>query len=174
VRLPGRRGHPSLSADDASALSIGTLGDGDTQVLAWSTLALGGLAAATRAGLHVVTPLGKQFARPWTQISRASWDPESSALAVWWVDARQPLALEIVDQSRLPDLIYTEVRTSVVLSTEVLLDDGRSVWVALRRAVGERFLTQAVAPPGVRLDDPAVSPLVRAAKERLKAEAGLG
>jgi hypothetical protein len=45
--------------------------------------------------------------------------------------------------------------------------------VALRRGVGDEFVVQAVAPPGVRLDDPEVAPLVAAAKHDLRAQAGL-
>jgi hypothetical protein len=164
---------PELAEADAELLGIGELGGGDDRVLAWSPLALGGVAAATQAGLHAVTPTGKVFARPWTDISKAAWDSESSALAVWWVDSRQPLALEVVDQARLPDMIYDRVRSSVLVSAEVALDGGRSVWVALRRGADDRFLTQAVASPGVRLDDPAVASQVAAVKARLRADAGL-
>jgi hypothetical protein len=173
VRFPGRRAQPDLSREDAQTLGIGELGPGDDRLLSWSPLALGGLAAATEAGLHVITPLGKAAARPWTEVSRASWDAESSALAVWWIGGSQPMPLEIIDQSRLPDVIYDRVRRSILISTEVVLDDGRSVWVALRRSGGETFLVQAVAPAGVRLDDPDVAPLVAAAKSDLRSQAGL-
>jgi hypothetical protein len=61
----------------------------------------------------------------------------------------------------------------VLVSAEVALDGGRSVWVALRRGADDRFLTQAVASPGVRLDDPAVASQVAAVKARLRADAGL-
>lgn len=173
VRFTRPFARPELAGDDALALGIGELGDGDDRILAWSPLALGGLAAATDAGLHAVTPTGRAFTRPWTDISKAAWESESSALAVWWVDSRQPLALEVVDQSRLPDVIYDRVRSSVLVSTEVVLDGGGSVWVALRRGAGDRFLTQAVASPGVRLDDPDIAPQVAAAKARLRSDAGL-
>jgi hypothetical protein len=173
VKIPGlRRGRP-LPQDDAEAVGLGELGDRDRRVLAWSPLAMGGVAVATEAGLHARTPAGRVVTRPWTDVTRASWEAESSALAVWWVDARQPLPLEIVDQSRLPDVIYDRVRRSVLVSTEVVLDGGSSVWVALRRGVGDEFVVQAVAPAGVRLDDPAVAPLVAAAKHDLRAQAGL-
>lgn len=168
------RSRPALPDDVAAELGLGELGEDDDRVLAWSPLAIAGYAAATGAGLHVLTPQGRRIVRPWTEVNRASWEAESSALAVWWVDSRRPTALEIVDQSALPDLIYAKVRSSMLLSTEVILDDGRSVWVALRRATGDRFVTQAIAPVGVRLDDPHVAPLVAAAKANLRAEAGLG
>jgi len=173
VRILGLRGQAPLSGEDAAALGIGELGEGDKRVRAWSPLALGGLAAATDAGLHVITPLGRAASRPWTDVSRASWEAESSSLGIWWVESRHPLPLEIVDQSRLPDVIYDRIRHSILISTEVVLDGGKSVWVALRRTAGDGFLVQAVAPDGVRLDDPAVAPLVAAVKADLRAQAGL-
>lgn len=173
MKIPGVRRAAALPSDDAEAVGLGELGQGDRRVLAWSPLAMGGVAVATEAGLHARTPAGKVVIRPWTDVNRASWEAESSALAVWWVDSRQPLPLEIVDQSRLPDVIYDRVQRSVLLSTEVVLDDGRSVQVALRRGTGDAFVVQAVAPPGVQLDDPAVAALVAAAKRDLRAQAGL-
>ncbi len=170
MRFVRRRGHPALPDDAARDLGI----EGGERVLAWSPLVGGGVAAATRARLYVRTPQGHVVARPWTEVDHAVWEAESSALAVWWVGSRQATPLEIEDQSRLPDVVHERVRSSVLLSAEVPLPGGRSVWVALRKAA-DGTITRQVAPrPGVRLDDEDVEAAVRRALDDLSEQAGDG
>jgi len=162
------RRHPPLPDDARGLLQL----DPSARVLTWSTLVGGGWAAATPAGLRALLPTGALVDRPWTQVHHAAWDADSRMLAVWWVGSRQPTPLEVDEGSFLPEVVHERVRASVVLARDVALPDGRSVWVALRKADDGSFATQAVAPRGVRLTDPEVVRLVERAKGQLRDEAG--
>jgi hypothetical protein len=156
--------------DDAAALLGVERGE---RVLAWSTLAGGGYAAATAQGLSVLAPSGRIVRRPWVEVDHAAWDQDSRTLAVWWVGSRQATPLEVTAGSFLPEVVHERVRASVVASREVPVGDGRAVWVALRKAADGTLSTQAVPPPGVRLDDAALAARVAAVTLALREEAGL-
>ena len=57
-------------------------------------------------------------------------------------------------------------------STGVPLPGGRAVYVSLRKATDGALSTHAVAPRGVRLDDPPVAEQVARAERELREEAG--
>jgi hypothetical protein len=165
-RRPARR--PALPDDVRALLGL----DPSDRVLAWSPLAGGGHAAATAAGLHALLPTGALVRRPWTDVHHAAWEQDSGMLAVWWVSARQPTPLEVGQGSFLPEVVHERVRASVVLTRDVAVPGGRTVWVALRKAVDGALTTQAVPARGVRLTDPEVAALVAAAEAALRSEAG--
>ncbi len=160
---------PALPDDAAQALG---LAEGE-RVLAWSPLAGGGVAAATVAGLRVVTPRGQVVRRPWVEVDHAAWDQDSRTLAVWWVGSRRPTPLEVGEGSFLPEVVHERVRSSVVLTREVALPGGRTATVALRKAADGTLSTQAVPGRGARMDDPETAALLQQAQAALRAEAGL-
>jgi hypothetical protein len=165
---PRRRRNP-LPGDARQALG---LADG-ARVLAWSALVGGGWAAATPSGLHTALPSGESVDRPWTEVQRVGWDRNSGMLAVWWVGVRQPTPLELVEGSFLPEVVHERVRSSMVLSQDLEVPGGRTVWVALRKADDGTLSTQAVPGRGVRMNDPEVVRLVARAQARLRDDAGL-
>jgi hypothetical protein len=163
----GRRRRPELPAD--AARELGVTGE---RVLAWGELAGGGVAAATTQGLRVRTPQGRLVRRPWVEVDHAAWDEDSGTLAVWWVGSRIPTPLEVGRETFLPEVVHERVRSSIVLTREVPLAGGRAVYVSLRKAADGALSTHAIAPRGVRLDDPQVAALVRRAEVELRDEAG--
>jgi len=89
IRRPRRRASLPQVARDLLGIDPGSI------VLAWSSLAGGGWAAATPAGLRAVLPDGDQVDRPWTDVDHAAWDQDSRMLAVWWVGSRRSTPLEV-------------------------------------------------------------------------------
>jgi hypothetical protein len=161
-----------MPADVAEALGLDSL-DRRNRLLAWSSLVGGGVAAATRDDLRIVTPRGQRMVRPWVDVDHAVWEQESRMLVVRWVDSRRTTPLEIQDDiGRLPEVIRERVQSSVVLTASVPLPGGRPGRVALRRATDGRLSVQSLLPPGVKPDAPGVAALVRAATDQLWAEAG--
>ena len=161
---PGRR--PPLPAEDAAQLGVE-----DERVLAWSPLAGDGVVAATVQGLRARTPQGRLVRRPWTDVDHAAWDEDSSTLVVWWVGTRIATPLEVGDSSFVPEVVHERVRSSIVLTREVPLGDGRSAFVTLRKGVDGALSTQVLPPKGRRLESEAAA-LVRRAEAGLLEEAG--
>lgn len=164
---PRRR--PGLPADLAQALEL----EPGERVLAWSPLAGNGVVAATLLGLRAVTGLGGRLVRrPWTDVDHVAWDEDSGTLAVWWVGERRPLPLEVGEESFVPEVVHERVRSSLVLARDVPIN-GRTAWVALRKAPDGTLSTQVVTPPGLRVVDPGVAVAIARAQAELRAEAGL-
>lgn len=159
-----------LPGEAAEALGL----DAGVRVLAWSPLAGGGVAAATVDGLHVFTPQGRAVHREWALVRQASWEAASGTLAVSWISPRQLTPLELTTPGRFPEVVHERVRSSLLLSQEVGVAGGRTVWVALRRSADGGVVTQVVPEPGVRLDDEEVAAQVRRAQEALRDEVGSG
>jgi hypothetical protein len=157
-----------LPAAAAAALQL----DAGERVLAWSPLVGGGVAAATVRALHVLTPQGDVLRRDWAQVRQAAWDGGSGTLAVSWVGSRRITPLEVIAPGRLPEVVHERVRSSLLLSREVVLPDGRTAWVVLRRCADGAVVTQVVPPPGVRPDDPMAVDQVRRAEQELRDEVG--
>ncbi|MBD5787964.1 hypothetical protein IF650_17535 [Cellulosimicrobium terreum] len=163
---------PTLPDDVRRALD---LGPGD-KVLAVAELVDGSWAVATRARLVTCGHDGSQAAaRPWADVDRASYSPETSTIAVTWVDGADLLALAIADPRRtaLAQTLRERVQSSVVLSETVTLAAGRTARVAVRRDVDGRLFSQVVAEAGVDLDDPEVAARVDAAESRVRSASGL-
>jgi hypothetical protein len=91
------------------------------------------------------------------------------------VDAGASLRLPVTDADRtaLPQVVRERVQWSVVLAETVALPGGRQAKVAVRRTPQGGLFSQAVAGPGVDLDDPSVAPLVDAAEARVRGASGL-
>ena len=171
--LLGRSSLPDAARSAFVAAGLTRPLRGPDRPLAWSPLAPAGWAVATPGGLVALLPTGELVDRPWTQVHRAAWEQESGMLAVWWVGSRRPTPLEIQeDATALPVVVHERVQSSVVLARDVVVPGGRTVWVALRKAVDGTLTTQAVPPPGVRLVDPAVAQAVTQARRALRDEVG--
>lgn len=146
------------------------------RVLAAAGLADGSWAAATRTTLATCDADGSHaWARPWSDVDRASWDPETSTITVTWVDGSPPLALRLADEGRsaLAQVLRERVQSSVVLSETVTLTAGRTARVAVRRDGSGRLFSQVVADLGVDLTDPEVTARVDAAESRVRSASGL-
>ncbi len=173
MRIPGlgrrQSRRPPLPPADADALGVA-----GERVLAWSPLAGDGVAAATVEGLRVRTPQGRLVRRPWTDVDHAAWDEDSGTLAVWWVGSRVATPLEVGDASFLPEVVHERVRSSIVLTREVPLGDGRSAFVSLRKAQDGTLSTQALPPKGRRLDPEALAVVARARAALLEEAGGAG
>jgi hypothetical protein len=165
--MPGRRRRPELPGEAARELGVT-----EERVLAWAELAGGGMAAATSEGLRVRTPRGRVVRRPWTEVDHAAWDEDSGTLAVWWVGSRVPTPLEVGQETFLPEVVHERVRSSIVLVRELPLPGGRVVYVSLRKAADGALSTHAVAPRGIRLDDPPIAAQVAKLERELREEAG--
>jgi hypothetical protein len=170
-RLPigaGRRAlrRPPLPGEDAAELGVE-----DERVLAWSPLAGEGVVAATVQGLRVRTPQGRLVQRPWTDVDHAAWDEDSGTLVVWWVGSRVATPLEVGETSFVPEVVHERVRSSIVLTREVPLEDGRSAFVTLRKGTDGSLSTQVLPPKGRGLE-PEPAAVVRRAEAALLEEAG--
>ena len=173
MRIPGlgRRSarRPSLPAELAA--DLGVTGE---RVLAWSPLAVDGVAAATVDGLRVRTPQGRLVQRPWTDVDHAAWDEDSATLVVWWVGSRVATPLEVGAGSFVPEVVHERVRSSIVLTREVPFGDGRSAFVTLRKAVDGTLSTQVLPPKGRKLEPEALALVQRAEADLLDEAGGAG
>ena len=142
------------------------------RVLAWAELAGGGVAAATPPGLRLRTPRGRVLRHPWTDVDHAAWDDRSGTLVIWWVGSRAPTPLEVGDDTFLPEVVHERIRSSIVLTRELPLGEGRTAYVTLRKGADGELTTQTTLPRGVRKDDPRVAALVGRAEAELRDEAG--
>lgn len=164
--LPRRR--PRLPEGTARTLEVAA-----ERVLAWSPLALSGVAVVTDRGLRVLTPYDAVVRRPWVEVDHMSWDDDSRTLAVWWVGSRQALGLELPEDSFVPEVAHERWRASVLGAREVALPGGRPAHVALRRDAGGVVSDQVNLPAGVRGTDPAVQRVVQEALAGLREDAGV-
>ncbi len=149
----------------------------DEKLLAVAALADAGWAVATTAELVVVheRPTRVTKRRPWWDVDRAAYDPERSTVTVEWVDAEPDLPLVLTDPERtsFPQVLRERVQWSVVIAEVVALPRGGEAKVAVRRTTAGELFSQAIAGPGVDLDDPEVTPVVDAAEDRVRSAAGL-
>jgi hypothetical protein len=117
--------------------------------------------------------MGDSVRRPWSEVDKAVWDADSRTLAVWWSGRRRPVPLELAEVRRFPEVVQDRVRSSIVLSTQVDLADGRWVVVAVRRGPDGQLLLRLSPGPGVRRGDPTVASQVRPAARALAEDAGI-
>lgn len=111
---------------------------------------------------------------PWCDIDRASWDPQTAALTVTWVDASEPLPLHLSHPERpsFARVFRERVQHSVVLSETVHLPDGLSARVAVRRTAAGDLITQVVPDPGADVRSARSAQLIRSALSRLRSTSG--
>ncbi|WP_454043541.1 hypothetical protein [Cellulosimicrobium sp. Marseille-Q8652] len=146
------------------------------RVLASAELVDGSWAVATRSTLLTCGPSGAvTLRRPWSDVDRASYAPESSTISVTWVDGDAPAELRLADprRSSLVQTLRERVQSSVVLSETVTFAAGRTARVAVRRDLDGGLFSQVVTGPGVDLGDPEVAARVDAAESRVRSASGL-
>jgi hypothetical protein len=146
------------------------------RVLASAELVDGAWAVATRSTLVTSDASGAVASRrPWSDVDRASYSPESSTISVSWVDGGPPADLRLADPRRtaLVQTLRERVQSSVVLSETVTFAAGRTARVAVRRHPDGGLFSQVVTEPGVDLDDPEVAARVDAAESRVRSASGL-
>ncbi|WP_407344016.1 hypothetical protein [Pengzhenrongella phosphoraccumulans] len=164
----------ALPPDVRSALQ---LRHGDT-VLASAEIT-GGWAVASRLALYVAAtgPQGQQPAiqrRPWSDVDRASLDPETETITVGWIDGTsQGLHLLNNRQPAFARALRERVQSSVVHAETVRVVGGRQVRVALRRDEDGRLFSQVIGEGRINLADPVVAAVVDAAEARVRGAAGL-
>jgi hypothetical protein len=159
-----------LPADVAVRLGLGSR----DKLLAWGELRDGGWAVATAAQLSIASVTGGPEHHPWSDVDRASFDPQTAIITLRWVDGSRPLRLAPITpaKSRLPQVVRERVEWSVLLTESVDLPGGRTARVAVRRAVGVPSFSQVVAA-GVDLADPEVAALVEPVRRRLLQQTGV-
>ncbi|MBI9114329.1 hypothetical protein [Sanguibacter suaedae] len=157
-----------LPADVRRSLDLRT----DDPVVSQALLDDGSWAVATRHHLVLATT-GDIRRRPWCDVDRGRWDPESDTVEVDWVDRSPTTALHVADPRRTTFVrVFRErVQWSVVLSETVRLPDG-AARVAVRRAPEGDLFVQVVADPGTDPTSTTAAPLIRAAVSRLSSASG--
>jgi len=146
------------------------------RVLASAELTDGSWAVATRAELLTSDAAGGTVVRrPWSDVDRAGYAPETATITVTWVDGTPPLALRLADPRRttLAQTLRERVQSSVVLSETVTFAAGLTARVAVRRDGEGALFSQVVADPGLDLTDPEVTDRVDAAEGRVRSASGL-
>jgi hypothetical protein len=169
--MPLFRRPPSLPADVRARLDL-PAGD---RVVASARLVDGWAVATVRALSLALDGDGDVVRRrPWSDVDRATLDPETAALTVVWVHGGSDV-LRLADDrvAAFPGVLRERVQSSVVHTETVTLADGGRVRVALRRDETGRLLTQVLGDERVDLTDPAVAALVDAAEARVREAAGL-
>lgn len=123
--------------------------------LAWGLTAAGEPVVATDQTLHL--PGGA--ALPWTQVERVSWRaPVLEVLEVALVEGTgRRWTLQIADESRLTEVIRSQVTASVGWSNHVRLQPAGGVRIVGRRRPGRDDLDwQVVFDPDTDPHDPAL------------------
>lgn len=163
-----RRRRAPLPADVRSRLVL----PGDDRVVAWAELT-DGWAVASRRALHVAPDGGPVRRRPWSDVDRASLDPETATLTVVWVEG-SPDSLRLTDDrvQSFPGVLRERVQSSVV-HRETVAVRGTEVRVVLRRGEDGALFTQVLGDGRVDLGDPTVAAVVDAAEARVRDAAGL-
>ncbi len=166
--MPLLRRRPSLPADVRRSLAL-VPGD---RVLASAALTDGRWVVATRRALYVA---GEQVVRrPWVDVDRASFSPETTAIAVHWVTGTsEELALTPPVPVTFAQTLRERVQSSVVHVETVTLPRGGKARVVLRRGEEGELFTQVIGTGRVDLADPQVVAVLDQAEEQVRAAAGL-
>src|SRR6476646_7583239 len=141
--IPRRAPRPQLPEEVVAALDLPRC----DRVLCFATddNRGGHLVASTWALSYVSTAGDLELRRPWHLVDAGSWQPETATLTVTWVDGRRPGQWTLRER----------VQASVVLSTRLVLGEGRTGRVAIRQDLATRALVpQTVLARRVRADDP--------------------
>lgn len=134
-----------------------------------------GWAVASRSHLHVTGTSGtKPQRRAWSQVDRATADPETSTITVTWVDA-DATELTLVDPNlgTFPEVLRERVQTSVVLAERIAVAGG-SVRVAVRKSPDGSLFSQVSADRGVNIDDPEIRRRLDSTESTLRTACGMG
>lgn len=115
--------------------------------------------------------------RAWHEVDTGSWNPDSWALSVLFVDAlsgRQWVLQRETGPGKVPEVFRDRTTASVVLTREVDLGPRRSARVSLRTDLRTRELQeQVLLGRGSRADDEELAAQVLAARRELREQAGM-
>lgn len=115
--------------------------------------------------------------RAWHEVDTGSWNPDSWALSVLFVDGlngRQWVLQRQTGPGKVPEVFRDRTTASVVLTREVDLGPRRSARVSLRTDLRTRRLQeQVLLGRGSRADDEELSTRVLAARRELREQAGM-
>jgi hypothetical protein len=168
-----RRARPDRVPDDVrSALDTGP----GERLLSWAhDEGSGAAVVASNHGLYAVSPAGEVvLARPWHLVDSGTWSHDAYLLTVTWVDRHRPAQWVFREPTLLPETLRERVQASVVLAQKVDLGERRSARVVIRQELATGALIEQVVPGrGVRVGDPEVERLTRAALADLKEQVGL-
>lgn len=134
------------------------LGRGE-RVLAWEQPQdRPGWLVVTTFRLVWVEPEGRGgWDRPWHEVAAATWDRESSAMTVTWVQDEPAQRWVLEGGDRLLSSLRERVQASVVVGASLELADRRTGKVAIRRDLASGALHDQVVLGGTaRPDDPQV------------------
>ncbi len=152
------------------------------RVLAHCERADGGWAIATSAALVLVDAIDGPLHGPgtpsarrlWHDVAEATWDPDTTAVEIRWVDAARSTILLADPVGHLPQVLRERVMSTYVLSQRLPVRGRRGVTVAVRRhAVEGTLFTQVVADDGISTVRPEVADQVAALTRDLAEQAGL-
>lgn len=119
---------------------------------------------------------GVRVSRPWLDVDRGAWDPDSDLLRVTWVSGGGPSRWQFSGRAAhgFTDAFRDRVQASVVLVREVDLGPGRKTRVAVRKDLATRELIDQVIPGrGVSEGDTELVEQVAVARATLRDQAGM-
>ncbi len=153
------------------------------RVLAHGERADGGWAIATTAALVLVEPIDGPVRGPgtpserrwWHDVAEATWDPDTRAVEIRWVDDRPKRTVLLGEPlGRFPEVLRERVMSTYVLSQRLPVRGRRGVTVAVRRHAADGSLfTQTVPDDGINPARPQVAEQVEALTRDLAEQAGL-
>jgi hypothetical protein len=168
----GRARLGGLAAEVRSAVPLSS----QDRILAWALdQETGDHVIVTRHFLAVVdhdSVLAWQ--RPWHEVDRGRWQPDTDELTVSWADGTPPARWRLQHSTLFQQALRERVQASVVLAEEFRTDTRRRVRVAIRRNLATgAFLEQIMGGSGVDVTDPQVAEEATALLHRLRSEIGL-
>ncbi|GAA1167865.1 hypothetical protein GCM10009584_06020 [Ornithinimicrobium humiphilum] len=120
---------------------------------------------------------GTVLERAWHEVDTGSWNPDSWALSVLFVDGldgRQWVLQRQTGPGKVPEVFRDRTTASVVLTREVDLGPRRTARVSLRTDLRTRELQeQVLLGRGSRADDEELAEQVLAARRELREQAGM-
>jgi hypothetical protein len=127
---------------------------------------------------HLLAVVGhdsaRSWQRPWHEVDRGSWQPETDELTVTWADGTPAARWRLRHSTLFQQALRERVQASVVLAEEFRTDTRRRVRVAIRRNLATgAFLEQIMGGNGVDVTDPQVAQEATALLHRLRSEIGL-
>ncbi|WP_265522036.1 hypothetical protein [Oerskovia flava] len=147
-------------------------------ILTSAELVDGSWAIASRGALTVASAdagtAGPARTRPWYDVDRAAFDPETTTITIEWVDADTTLLpLANARRTALAQTVRERVQSSVVLAETLTFPGGGKAKVAVRRDAQGGLFSQVVAHPGLDLGDPSVIERIDLTEARLRSASGL-
>ena len=131
---------------------------------------------ALREAVAVRQPDSQWRVLQWPEVRSGAWDGETNRLTITTLDGNT-LALHVNDPGRLPAVFFERVQATILVEERVRVPGGEVVVSGRRQPAGvvtgseeAAVVWHAMAIGPVDLNDPAVSRLVVAATERLRAD----